>query len=164
MSTFPHHPSPPSLFLSPSFSSIFTVYRGPALLPLPAMARRPHRGVDLLLSPCTIPTVHLLRSTPLRVEPPIQPVAHHARLCFYTQVSHITAETVLCSSRGVGEGGGRGGAGVDTNTWFSQTRTFPSRHRPRRCKTWRHGRALLMRQLLVTMQESGFRSRESRVE
>ncbi|KAI0285818.1 hypothetical protein BGY98DRAFT_242130 [Russula aff. rugulosa BPL654] len=63
-----------------------------------------------LLYTCCIPP-------PLRVEPPIiWPVAHHARLCFYTQVSHITAETVLCSSRGVGEGGGRGEAGVDTKT------------------------------------------------
>jgi hypothetical protein len=50
----------------------------------------------------TIRTVHFVAFPPL--DPPlIRPFAHHARPCFYTQVSHIKAEGCLCLSRGVGK-------------------------------------------------------------
>jgi hypothetical protein len=50
----------------------------------------------------TIRTVHFVAFPPL--DPPlIRPFAHHARPCFYTQVSHIKAEGCLCLSRGFGK-------------------------------------------------------------
>jgi hypothetical protein len=50
---------------------------------------------------CTLCCISPLRPSPDPV------LAHHARPCFYTQVSHITAEGCLCLSRGEGEGAWR---------------------------------------------------------
>ena len=55
-------------------------------------------------------------------------LAYHARLCFCTQVSHLTAEGCLGLSSVVGE---RSVAGVDTYPYFS-TQISSSRLRPRR--------------------------------
>jgi hypothetical protein len=104
--SFVHIPSSQSRILSspllsPLPSSIFTLHRGPGQLPVTALTRRPHGGVDF--GRCTIittiRTVHFVAFPPL--DPAPDPVlAHHARPCFYTQVSHITAEGCLCVSRG----------------------------------------------------------------
>jgi hypothetical protein len=63
----------------------------------------------------TIVTVTSLRCPPR--PSPVPALAHHARPCFCTQVSHITAGGCLCLSRGV-QLGERSEAGVDTNACF----------------------------------------------
>ena len=141
MSIIPSSP-PRLLSFSPLLPSLrlVTVCRGPGLLPLAAMARSPQRGVvDLLPTFCCIPS--LLRDD----RPVIQPVARHARPCFYTQASHITAEGLMCSPRGVGErSAGRvwWAAGVDTNAYFcSQTAApdIPLSTSPSSTQESRHG-------------------------
>ena len=112
----------PHPLLSPP--SIFTFYRRPWQLPVTAMARRPHGSVDF--GRWTTATFTLLHF-PTRPSPD-PALAHHARPCFCTQVSHMTAEGCLCLSSAVGE---RSAAGVDTYPYFS-AQISSSRLRPRR--------------------------------
>jgi hypothetical protein len=85
--------SPPRLLFSPLSS--------PSIVDLGCCRWLPwhagHIEVSIYCSHrCSIPTAQFV-GFPLRVDPPvIQPVAHHAGPCFYTQVSHITAEGLLC--------------------------------------------------------------------
>ena len=57
MTIRPHPLITARLLLSPLLLSIFTAsaYRGPGLLPLDAMARCSHKGIDLLCTICCIP-------------------------------------------------------------------------------------------------------------
>ena len=99
---------------------IFTFHRGPGEWHVGHMEVSILGGVQLSLRYVLYTLLHF----PPRPSP--DPVlTHHARPCFYTQVSHITAEGWLCLSRG-----GRSVAGVDTNAYFS-TQKSPSRLRTR---------------------------------
>ena len=100
-----HSPAPSfsSLFSSSTlFDLLFLPYRGPGQLPVIAMARRPHGGVDLgrCTIVTTIRTVHFaLLYFPL--DPPlIQSLRTMQDLVSTRRCSHITAEGWLCLSRG----------------------------------------------------------------
>jgi hypothetical protein len=73
------------------------------------MARRPHAGVDL--GRFTVDVTTLARTVACCI-PPLLPSPPLIRLLR----RHITAERLLCLSRGAG---GRSVAGVDTNAYFS---------------------------------------------
>ncbi|KAI0274019.1 hypothetical protein BGY98DRAFT_103178 [Russula aff. rugulosa BPL654] len=87
----------PHPLLSPP--SIFTLYCRPWQLPVTAMARRPHGGVDL--GRWTTATFTLLGFPTSTSPDPV--LAHHVRRCFCTQVPHITAEGRLRLSSVVGK-------------------------------------------------------------
>jgi len=131
--TAPASPASPPPHLSPP-SSFFTLYRGPWQRPLTvihhgAQARRTRvsiLGGVRYLTVTTIRTVHFVafNPPPLPRPYPEPALAHHAILCFYTQVSYITGLEGVCVCRGRrGPGAGAAGegrrmAGVDTNAYL----------------------------------------------
>jgi len=123
------HPliSPPASSPLPS-SLFFTLYRGPRQLPVTAMARRPHGGVDLgevyYDGHCHYDTYcTLCCCSPPRLSP-VPALAHHARPCFCMQVSHITAGGCFCVCRG-GLVERRSVAGVDTDGLLLSLHRYP---------------------------------------
>ena len=163
MTTSPHHnprvlSSPPLFVLNPlSWTSAAASDHNGA-----QATRRCRSWGGVRSSPS--PSLRYVLYTSLRVPPPFDPslslaLGHHARLCFCTQVSHITAGGCLCLSGVAGFGKRSVAAGVDTNAYYFFLHTdIPPLDFAlvESLNTWTLGRHLLMQQLLCMHAESGF--------